>query len=183
MLAPSLYKLESQPVANMTRTELELVKRGFCVVALNSGNTFGTPQAIAKWDAVYDEMTQKHGRSRRVAMMGLSRKGLFIARWAAAHPDRVSCLYMDKAICDFKSWPGGKLGLGKGSPKDWQSLQEIYGFASEAGALAFNKNPMDFAETLAAEKVAIIYGAGAQDDVVPVSENGDRMQATYEKAG
>jgi hypothetical protein len=183
VLAPSLYKLESPPVANMTRTELELVKRGFCVVALNPGNTFGAPQAIAKWDAVYDEMTQKHGLSKRVVMMGLSREGLSIARWAAAHPGRVSCLYMDKAVCDFKSWPGGKLGLGKGSPKDWQSLQEIYGFASEADALAFNKNPVDLAEKLAANKVAIVYVAGAKDDAVPVSENGDRMQAAYAKAG
>jgi hypothetical protein len=23
---------------------------------------------------------------------------------------------MDKAVCDFKSWPGGKFGIGKGSP-------------------------------------------------------------------
>ena len=106
----------------MARTELELVKRGFHVVVLQLGNTFGAPNAIAKYDAVYREMTGKYGFAQRVALMGLSREGLAITRWAAANPGKVSCLYLDKAVCDFKSWPGGKLGVGKGSPSDWQSL-------------------------------------------------------------
>jgi hypothetical protein len=37
----------------MTRVELELVKRGFHVVAFGLGNPFGAPDALAKWDAVY----------------------------------------------------------------------------------------------------------------------------------
>lgn len=92
VLASSLYNLDSPPVANMTRTELELVKRGFHVVAFALGNTFGAPDALAKWDLVYDEMTNKHGLSKRVALLGVSREGLPIARWAAAHPGRVTCL-------------------------------------------------------------------------------------------
>ena len=183
ILAPSLYNMENPAVANIAQTELELVKVGFHVVTLSPGNTFGAPQAIAKWDALYREMTETYGLNSKIALMGLSREGLSIARWAAKNPGKVSALYMDKAVCDFKSWPGGKLGLGKGSPKDWASLQELYGFASEADALAFKENPVDLVPKLVANKVAIIYVAGDQDDVVPVSENGARMQAEYEKLG
>ena len=87
-------------------------------------------------------------------MLGLSREGLDIARWAAANPGRVSCLYMDKAVTDFKSWPGGKLGVGKGSPSDWESLQTLYGFKTEAEAMAYKWNPIDLAAKLATEKVS-----------------------------
>jgi hypothetical protein len=183
VLAPSPYDLASAPVANLARTELELVKRGFHVVTLSLGNTYGAPEAIAKWDAVYRDMTAKYGLAKKAALMGLSREGLAIARWAAANPGKVACLYMDKAVCDFKSWPGGKLGVGKGSPSDWKSLIQLYHFTSEAEALAFDQNPVDLAPKLVAAKVAIIYIAGESDEGVPYAENGARMEQQYKKLG
>jgi hypothetical protein len=183
VLASSLYDLKSAPVAYMTRTELELVKRGIYIVSAPLGNTFGAPAAIAKYDDVYREMTAKYGLSERVAMLGLSREGLAISRWAAANPGKVSCLYMDKAVCDFKSWPGGKIGVGKGSPNDWQSLIKLYGFKSEAEALAYDRNPIDLAPKLAAHKVAILYLAGEKDEAVPFVDNGGKMQSEYKRLG
>jgi hypothetical protein len=181
VLASSLYTLNSAPVANMTRTELELVKRGFHVVALPLGNTFGAPEAIAKYDALYREMTDKYGLAKKTALLGLSREGLAITRWAAANPGKVSCLYLDKAVTDFKSWPGGKMGLGKGSPNDWQSLIKLYGFKSEAEALAYDRNPIDLVPKLAAHKIAILYLAGEKDEAVPFVENGGRLQQEYKR--
>ena len=183
VLAPSLYDPNSPVLGNMARTELELVKRGFHIVAFGVGNTFGAPDSLVKWDAVYDAMTTRYGLSKRVSLLGVSREGLPIARWAAAHPGRVACLYMDKAVCDFKSWPGGKLGVGKGSPRDWQSLIPLYHFKTEAEAMAYDQNPVDLAPKLAADKVAIIYVTGETDDAVPYSENGARMEEAYKKAG
>lgn len=183
VLAAYLYDLESAPVAYMTRTELELVKRGFHVVALPLGNTFGAPDAIAKYNGLYREMTGKYGLSSQVALMGLSREGLAITRWAAANPGKVSCLYLDKAVCDFKSWPGGKMGISKGSPSDWKSLIELYHFKSEAEAMAYDHNPIELAPKLAAFKVAILYLAGEKDDAVPYSENGGRLEQEYKRLG
>jgi pimeloyl-ACP methyl ester carboxylesterase len=183
VLVQSLYSLSNAAVANMTRAELELVGRGFHVVAFDLGNTFGAPDALARWDAVYDEMTTRYGLGKRVSLMGVSREGLAIARWAAAHPGRVPCLYMDKAVCDFKSWPGGKLGISKGSPPDWESLIRLYHFKSEAEAMAYDQNPKDLAPKLAADGVAIVYVTGAKDDAVPYAENGARMEEVYQKSG
>jgi acetyl esterase/lipase len=183
VLAPSLYKLDSVPVANMTRTQLELVKAGFHVMAIAPGAILGAPDPEKRWDGAYREMTERYGLSREVVLMGLSREGLPALRWAAENPGKVSCLYLDKAVCDFKSWPGGKLGQGKGSPKDWEQLLKVYGFANEAEALAYKGNPVDLTEKLAAARVGIIYVAGAEDDVVPFSENGAVLQKFYESKG
>ncbi len=183
VLASQLYAMNSAPVTYMTRTELELVKRGFHVVSLPLGNTFGAPNAISKYDGLYREMTDKYGLAEKTALLGLSREGLAIARWAAANPGKVTCLYMDKAVCDFKSWPGGKLGVGKGSPSDWESLIKLYGFKSEAEAMTWPWNPIDLAPKLAAAKVAILYLAGENDEAVPFAENGGRMQSEYKRLG
>jgi len=176
VLAAELYNLASPPLANLARTELALVERGFHVVALPLGNTFGSPKSVAKYDRLYIKMTETDGLSKRLSLLGLSRQGLAMARWVAANPGKVSYIYLDKAVCDFKSWPGGKLGFGKGNPADWERLIQAYGFKSEAEAMTYKWNPLDLAPKLVASKVAILYLAGETDDAVPSSENGGRLQ-------
>ena len=183
VIAPSSYDLKSTPVAYIAQTDLELVKLGFYVVTLNLGNTYGSPDAIAKWDALYPVMTKKYGMAKKPDLMGLSREGLAIARWAAANRGKVSCLYMDKAVCDFKSWPGGKVGIGKGSGGDWKNLIKLYHFKSEIEALAYHKNPVDLARKLLAAKVAMVYVAGETDEAVPYADNGAIMELQYKKFG
>lgn len=183
VLAPGLYDPSSAPVANLARTQSELVKQGFHVVAMAPGAILGAPDPDKRWDATYREMTERYSLSREVALMGLSHEGLGALRWAAENPGKVSCLYLDKAVCDFKSWPGGKLGKGAGSPKDWEELWKVYGFASEAEALAYKQNPVDLTEELAATRAGIVYVAGGKDEVVPYSENGAVLQKFYESRG
>ena len=122
-------------------------------------------------------MTGKYGLAKKPVLMGLSREGLTIARWAAANPGKASCLYMDKAVCDFKSWPRGK------SANDWASLLKAYNFRDDAEALAFKENPADLAPKLIADKVANIYVTGGKDDWVPYSENGALMERQYKELG
>jgi len=183
VLAAELYPVENPTVGRMGRVQLELVRRGFHVVALSLGNTFGAPDAIARYDAVHRTMTREYGLASRIALMGLSREGLAISRWAAANPGKVGCLYLDKAVCDFKSWPGGRLGVGPGSPDDWRSLQAAYGFKTESEAMSYPWNPIDLAPKLVAHGVAILYLAGETDVPVPWSENGARMQQEYKRLG
>ena len=59
----------------------------------------------------------------------------------------------------------------------------LYGFKTEADALAYDRNPLDLAPKLAAAKVAILYLGGETDDAVPFSENGARMQQEYKRLG
>ena len=141
VLAGGFHDVRNAAVANMTRTQLELVRRGFHVVGAAPGVVLGAPDPNAVWNSVYDVMTTKYGLANRVALMGLSREGLSVARWAAANPGKVTCLYLDHAVCDFKSWPGGKLGIGPGSKRDWETLQKVYNFKDEAEAMAFKENP------------------------------------------
>ena len=164
------------------QVDLALLGRGFHLVYISVGNTFGCPDALKHWDVLYKELTEKHGLSRKPVLEGLSRGGLYCFNWAADHPEKVACILADNAVLDFKSWPGGK-GKGKGSPGDWKKLQQDYHFQSEAEALAYTKNPVDNLAPLAKAKVPLFLLCGDADDVVPYPENGAIVKERYEKLG
>ena len=142
----------------------------------------GCPKAVAHWNAYYRELTEKYGLAKKAALVGLSRGGLYCYNWACANPDKVACIYADAAVCDFKSWPGGK-SKGKGSPGDWQLVIQCYGFANEAEALAYDKNPVDNLRPLAEAHVPLLHIYGDADDVVPWEENTGIVAERYKQLG
>jgi len=159
-----------------------LVAKGFHLVYIEVGNTFGCPDALKHWDAFYKFLTKEYGLAPRAVLEGVSRGGLYCYNWAADNPDKVACIFGDAPVCDFKSWPGGK-GKGKGSAGDWAKLQNDYHFASEADAMAYTKNPIDNLKPLAEANIPIIHLCGDADGVVPVEENTKIIEERYRKLG
>ena len=121
-----------------------LVAKGFHLAYLGVPDLFGSPKAVKDWDEFYAELTGKYGLAKKAALIGLSRGGLYCYNWSAANPDKVACIYADAPVCDFKSWPGGRLkGLGKGdgSAEEWTKLLKAYDFKSDAEAIAYPAIP------------------------------------------
>lgn len=162
--------------------DIALLSRGYHIVYTKIPDMLGCPAAVEHWNAVYAELTKKYGLSAKPALIGLSRGGLYVYNWAIANPDKVASIYADAAVCDFKSWPGGK-GKGKGSPRDWKLVLERYGFKSEAEALSYDKNPVDNLAGLAANKVPLLHVYGDADDAVPWEENTGLVAARYRELG
>ncbi len=167
--------------------DIALLKRGFHIVYLSIPNMLGSPQAVGHWNDCYAELTSKHGLASKVALVGLSRGGLYCYNWAAANPDKVACIYADAAVCDFRSWPGGKLlgekWKGKGSAGDWKIVLQQWDFKDNAAAIAYAKNPIDNLEPLARAKVPLLHVYGDADDVVPWDENTGVIAERYKKLG
>jgi pimeloyl-ACP methyl ester carboxylesterase len=162
--------------------DLAMLERGCYLAYIQVGNTFGCPSALAHWDVFYEELTGRYGFSPKPILEGLSRGGLYIYNWAAAHPHNVSCLYGDAPVCDFKSWPAGR-GQSPGSPTDWQKLIQDYGFQSEAEALAYPGNPIDNLQPLAEANIPIIHVYGDADPSVPWKENTRIVADRYRALG
>ncbi|MBI1335743.1 MAG: prolyl oligopeptidase family serine peptidase [Phycisphaera sp.] len=162
--------------------DLELLNRGWHVAYIDMANMYGSPEAMRVMEAFYDEMTGTYGLSRKPVLKGLSRGGLFIFNYAARHPDRVSAIYGDAPVCDFKSWPGGR-GASHGSPSDWKRLIAAYGFKDEAQALAYDNNPIDNLKPLADANVPVLIVAGDSDRTVPYVENGGIIETRYKVLG
>ncbi|WP_299580451.1 GDSL-type esterase/lipase family protein [uncultured Sunxiuqinia sp.] len=165
-------------------TEMDsiLLSEGFYIAYINTNNQYGSPVAVAKWNHFYDYLVNQHQLSRKVALEGVSRGGLFIYNWAKQNPDKVSCIYAEAPVCDFKSWPGG-FGKGQGSAADWERLKQEYGFASDEEALNYANNPLDNLEELALAKVPVMHMIGLKDEVVPPEENTFLLIDRYVKLG
>ena len=70
------------------QAEIELLRRGFHVA-------YVTPDPGKPWEAWYNFLTQTHGLSKTPAFVGMSKGGVNAYDWAAAHPEKVSCIYAD----------------------------------------------------------------------------------------
>ena len=163
------------------QADLALLAKGFHAVYMDVQNMYGAPVAIRHMDAFYDELTGQHGLAKKTVLEGFSRGGLFAFNWAAAHPDRVACIYADAPVCDFKSWPGGK-GRGDGSRGDWQNLLKVYGL-TEAEAMAYRHNPIDNLAPLAKAGVPLLHVVGDADETVPLEENTAVVEQRYKQLG
>lgn len=162
--------------------DIALLGQGFHIVYMKINDMLGSPGAVALWNQCYAELTTHYGLSKKPALVGLSRGGLYCYNWAIANPDKVSCIYADAPVCDFKSWPGGK-GKGKGDAKNWALVTKLWDFKDEAEALAYKGNPVDSLEPLARNKVPLLHVFGDADDVVPWEENTGLVESRYKALG
>lgn len=166
--------------------DVALVKAGWHLVYVSVPNLFGSPKAIAAWDKVYAELTTKYELAQKPGFIGLSRGGMYVMNWAAARPDKTLAVYLDNAVCDFKSWPGGKvknLGTGKGSAGEWANVLKAFDFKNDDEALAYKLNPVDNLEPLAKAKIPLLLVYGDSDTVVPHAENSAVVYERYQKLG
>ncbi len=153
-----------------TDTDSILIAQGFHLVFINADNQYGSPKAMAIWNKFYNFITQKYSLQKKVALEGVSRGGLYVYNWAKQNPEKVSCIYAEAPVCDFKSWPAG-FRKGMGSKSDWELLKKEYGFANDDEAQRYLNNPIDGLETLANAKVPVLHTVGLNDEIVPVEEN------------
>ena len=166
--------------------DIALVKAGWHLVSLGVPDQFGSPRAMGQWEKLYDILVKDHQLSPRPALIGLSRGALYCMAWAATHPEKTLLVYLDNGVCDFKSWPGGKLkGLGAapGSAEDWAKLLKAYDFKDDREAIASKLNPVDRLKPLAEAKVPILLVYGDSDQVVPHRENSEVVYDRYKAMG
>jgi pimeloyl-ACP methyl ester carboxylesterase len=166
--------------------ESAMLREGWHVAHVACPNQFGSARAMRTWEALHKDLTTRRGLASRPAVLGISRGGLYALAWARLHPDKVSAIYLDNAVCDGRSWPGGKplgLGQGKGSPRDWQLQRAEFGFADDAAAIAGLPRPSDGLERARDLGVRLISVHGTADSVVPHAENAVKVLAFWEAGG
>ena len=147
-----------------------LAGKGYHIAYINTDGLFGSPKAMETWDRFYNYLTSQYGLNEKVVLEGVSRGGLFVFGFAKRWPGRISCIYSEAPVCDFKSWPAGK-GIGAGDAAMWNDLLNAYDFKNEEEALDYADNPVDNLKELAAEKVPLFFSISLHDSIVPCSEN------------
>jgi pimeloyl-ACP methyl ester carboxylesterase len=162
--------------------DIALLNKGFHIVYTQISNQFGSPMAVAHWNEVYNQLTTKHGLAQKMALVGVSRGGLYCYNWASQNPDKVACIYGDAPVCDVTSWPMGK-GHGVGSAGEVKNLLAAYGVQNEEELYVKLLNPVDSLKPLAAAHVPLLHVYGDADEVVPWDENTKVIAERYKALG
>lgn len=156
----------------------ELLRRGFHVIYYDLTHLYGSPRARKSGTDFYWNMVRMYGLSPKVTLEGFSRGGLFAYNWAADHPDKVACIYVDAPVCNVFSWPGR-------SPENaglWKGLLEEWGLTDDQ-MNSFSGNPIDRLKPLADAGIPVICVCGDSDKVVPFSENSAIVRQRYTAMG
>jgi len=162
------------------QVDLALLEKGYYLAYMNVANMFGSPTAVQHWNKFYKLLTETYHFNSRPALEGMSRGGLIIYNWAIANPTKVACIYGDNPVCDFKSWPAGKV-KGKYHAPSWKACLKAYNFKNEKEALQYRGNPIDNLTPLAREVVPILHVCGMADTVVPPAENTNIIEKRYKR--
>lgn len=155
--------------------------KGMYVAYVDVDDQYGSPQAMQVWDKFYAYLIKNAGFSLRAALEAVSRGGLYSYAWAKRNPDKVTCLYGETPVCDFKSWPGGK-GAGMGDTASWRQLKQVYSF-NEEQAMNYNDNPVDNLEGMVAFSIPLFHVISTQDKLVPPAENSNVLVSRYKALG
>lgn len=153
------------------QTDIALLNKGFHVAYCDVSGLYGAPAAVTRWDKFYQHLVNDHAFSKKPALEGMSRGGLIVYNWAIKNPDKVSCIYADAPVCNFKSWPGIKPEILKAYKITFEEAQTYPG------------NPVDNLAPLARAKVPLLHVVGQADEVVPVKNNTDVIETRYKKLG
>jgi len=152
------------------QTDIAMLERGFHVVYCDVSELFGNKEALSVWNKYYLFLTRKCRLSKKSVMEGMSRGGIYIYRWAAKYPERVTAVYADAPVLDLKSWPGGK-GRSEGSDADWETFKKDFNLKTEKDALSFKGNPIDLTTKISSAGFPMLHVVGDADDIVPIDEN------------
>jgi pimeloyl-ACP methyl ester carboxylesterase len=156
-----------------------LVSKGYHLVYIDVQNMYGAPKAINIMYQFYSYLVNKENLHRKPVLEGFSRGGLFAMNWAATHPDKTGCIYLDAPVCDFKIWPGKLSDF----TNDWNMLKEAYGFNSDEEAFSYPYNPLDNLAPLVPYQIPILSVCGTEDVLVPIEKNSGEMKSRYEAMG
>lgn len=96
----------------------------------------------------------------------------------------MTCLYGDAPGLRLGRAGPAARGRAKEVPRaDWKLVLERYGFADDAAALAYDKNPVDNLAPLAKAGIPLLHVYGDADDVVPWDENTGLIAERYKSWG
>ena len=146
----------------------QFLDAGIAVAGVDVGEAYGSPASHKVFDALYTELTRKHGFGRKPCLLGRSRGGLAVSSWAIANPRKIAGIAGIYPVFDFRTYPG----ITNAAP--------AYGLSpAKLAANSARLNPIERVQVLARAKVPTILIHGDVDTVVPLKENSAEWVSRY----
>ena len=148
------------------------IRSGVAIAGIDVGESYGGPSGRDTFSALYAELTDKRGYSRKPVLLGRSRGGLQLINWAADHPAQVAAFAGIYPVCNLASYPG----LEKAAPAYGLTLEQLT-------ADLTRHNPVDRLAPLAGARVPFFAIHGDVDRLVPLETNTGLLRERYKALG
>lgn len=145
---------------------------GIAIAGVDVGESYGSPQGRAVYQALYEQLTQHRGYSTKPVLLARSRGGLMLYSWAVEHPQSVAGVAGIYPVCNIASYPG----IVRAAPAFGLTAKQLQQELAE-------HNPVDRLEKLAAARVPIFHIQGDSDRVVPHEKNSGLLAERYKVFG
>ncbi len=149
----------------------QFLDAGIAIAGIDVGEAYGSPHAFPHFEALYQHMV-RNGYSKKPALLGRSRGGLWVSSWALKHPDRVAGIGGIYPVYDYTTYPN----VNRAAP--------AYGLtAGQLLAQEDKLNPIKRMAKLAKAKIPVCIIHGDEDTVVPIEANSRALEKIYETKG
>ena len=149
----------------------QLVSAGVAVAGIDTGESYGSPEAVRATEALHKEMVRR-GYSEKPVVFGRSRGGLWASAWAITHPEWTAGVGGIYPVFDWRTYPGV------------EKAAAAYGLLpEELDAQASVLCPIEKIDVLAKANIPFCIIHGDADKVVPLETNSAELKKRYESFG
>ncbi len=149
----------------------QLVSAGVAVAGIDTGESYGSPEAVRATEALHKEMVRR-GYSEKPVVFGRSRGGLWASAWAITHPEWTAGVGGIYPVFDWRTYPGV------------EKAAAAYGLLpEELDAQASVLCPIEKIDVLAKADIPFCIIHGDADKVVPLETNSAELKKRYESFG
>lgn len=149
----------------------QLLDAGIAVAGIDIGEAYGSPHSQKFFDALYDEMVSR-GYSTKPALLGRSRGGLWVSRFAIERPERVAAIAGIYPVFDYTTYPG----VARAAAVYGVSAEQLQDRQDEL-------NPIKLSDRIAKADIPVYIIHGVDDKVVPIATNSEALRAVYASMG
>lgn len=151
--------------AHEPQTDIALLERGYHLVYCDVAELMGNSEALSIWGEFYKLLTNA-GLSKKSTMEGMSRGAMYSFCWAAANPDKVSCIYVDNPLLDCRYLADRADNLGEIT----ENFMKAYNLKTRNDIRNFKGSPTDKIKEIVKGKYPILILCADQDEAVPPSQ-------------
>ncbi len=151
--------------AHEPQTDIALLERGYHLVYCDVAELMGNKEALSIWGEFYNLLTNAD-LSKKSTMEGMSRGAMYSFCWAAANPDKVSCIYVDNPLLDCRYLADRNGDLDEMT----ENFIQAYNLKTKADIRTFKGSPTDKIKEIVKGKYPILILCADQDEAVPPSQ-------------
>ena len=175
----SNWLLKTEYFGAFPNLEIEMLNRGWHLAYIANVTRWCLDEDLDLKKDFADFLSSEYGLNKKCVPVGMSCGGMIGVKFAARHPQYVSCLYLDAPVMNLLSCP---CGIGDATPDLYEEFVLATG-KTRSDLINYREHPVDKVPALLSNHIPVVLIYGDSDTVVPYHENGIVLEKYYQDNG